>query len=76
MKRNITPVNVQLYYSDSDSSYMFRLRKAAIIRMRISEVRKGELCTCSLTYSCKMLMDATLALCKVYMHVLHRKYLQ
>ena len=58
-------MSAQIYDSDYDSSYMFRLRKLSIIRLCVSEVQKGELYICSLsihTYSYKILIADTAAL--------------
>jgi hypothetical protein len=41
--KEIQPVNAQLYCGVCDGSYMFRLSKVAINRLRKSEVYKGGL---------------------------------
>jgi hypothetical protein len=58
-------MSVQIYDSDYDRSYMFRLRNVSNIRLCVSEVQKGELYVCSLsthTYSYKTLIDDISAL--------------
>jgi hypothetical protein len=38
----IKHINAQLYFSNYDGGYMFRLRKVAIVRQCISEVQTGK----------------------------------
>ena len=62
-------VSVQLYCNKCDSSYMFRLRKAAIIMLCISHLYRSQLYILGLTYCYKMLMDKMSASRKVYRQV-------
>jgi len=58
-------VSAQIYCSDYDRSYMFRLWKLSNIRLCVSEVQKAELYICSLsthTYSYKIPTGDILAL--------------
>jgi len=55
--KEISPFNIQLQCNEFHGSFMFRLRKVAIIRLCMSDMYIGELCICSFTYGYKSLMD-------------------